>query len=158
MAGVRFYRRGKTRVFFVPTIANQAAPTAAEIAAGTELSAKVADIAGFSSSLDRIDAPDMSSNFTPTVPGEAKVADSSLQIYLESISNPLRATLAQNTTGFIVFCDYKPSGALAAADVVDVYPVTVGSIPKERSMSSTPAKWTAEFGISAVPSEDVAVV
>lgn len=156
--GVRFFRRGKTRAFWVPTISNIAAPTAAEIAAGTELTSGISDITGFSTSQDFIGVPDLSSETTATVPGEVTMDDSSLKIYFDSASNPLRTTLAPGTVGNVVFIDYKPSGSIVATDKVDVYPAQIGSTPKERDMGSTAAQWTAMIAITAKPREDVAVV
>lgn len=156
--GVRYFRRGKTRAWWVPTISNKSAPTAAEIAAGTEVTSGVSDITGFATSVDRIGTPDLSTNFTSTVPGEQTVEDSELMFYLDSATNPLRTTMAVGNTGYIVFIDYKPTGSIVATDKVDVYPVIVGGIPKERDMGNTAAKWTAQFGITAAPAEDVAVV
>jgi hypothetical protein len=158
MAGDRFFRRGKTRAFFVASIAAPAAPTAAEIAAGTEISDEINDIQGFGFKTDRIDVPALDSEFTPSIGGEQKADDSSLTLYLNSDSNPLRTTLAFGSDGFIVFCDYKPSGAIIATDVVDVYPVNVIGAPKARSLKNDPATWEAQLAVTAVPSEDVAVV
>lgn len=156
--GVRYYRRGKTRVWWVPTISNIAAPTAAEIAAGTELTSAVADVSGFATKQDFVGVPDLSSEVTSQVPGEVTFEDSSLMLYFDSAANPLRTTLTPGNTGNMVFIDYKPTGSVVATDKVDVYPGQIGSTPKERDMGSTAAQWTANVAITAKPREDVAVV
>lgn len=156
--GVRFFRRGKTRAFWVATISSIAAPTAAEIAAGTEITSGISDITGFATDQDFIGVPDLSSETTAVVPGEVTMQDSALKIYFDSVTNPLRTTLAPGTTGNVVFIDYKPSGSIVATDKVDVYPAQIGSTPKERDMGSTAAQWMANIAITAKPREDVAVV
>ncbi len=154
----RYFRRGKSRVFFVPTITNQAAPTVAQVNAGDDISGEVNNISGFGFSTDRIETPALDSEYTPSIGGEQKASDSSLKIYLDSDTTTMRDLLAFGTEGFIVFSDYKPTGAFIATDIVDVYPVTIIGAPKERSLGNEAAMFTAEFAITAVPSEDVAVV
>jgi hypothetical protein len=153
----KFFRRGKTRVYFCTSISNPAAPTAAEINAGTNLSANVNDMAGFSYSTNQLPTPALDSAFTPSIGGPQVTDDSSITIYLDSASNPLRTTLAVGAAGFIVWVDYKASGNIAASDKVDVYAVTVVGAPKRRSMGDDPAVWECQFSITAVPNEDVTV-
>lgn len=153
----RYFRRGKTRCFFVTTIADPNAPTDTEVNAGTELSEEIGDISGFGFSTDRIETPDLASEFTSSIGGEQKADDSSLTIYLDSVSNPLRTTLAFGAEGFIVFCDYKPTGALANGDLVDVYPASVIGAPKQRSLKNDAAMFEAQFAITDPPVEDVAL-
>lgn len=156
--GVRYWRRGRTRAFFVPTIADIDAPTVTELTAGTELTGDIANIEGFATEQEFIGTPDLASTSTTTVPGEETFAASSLMFYLDSETNPLRTELAKGTVGYVVFIDYKPTGALVADDEVDVYPVQVGAVPKQRDMGSTAAQWTANMAITGVPAEDVVVV
>lgn len=154
----RFFRRGKTRVWFLPAIASGTkAPTVAEIAAGTELTGSINDMNGFSYQSETIDTPDLASPFTSTIGGPDTVDDSSLVIYLDSASNPLRSTLAKGTAGFIVINDYL-IGAVAAGQKVDVWPCEIIGTPKQFSMGNDPALWTAMFSATAVPATDIAVL
>jgi hypothetical protein len=140
----------------VPTISNLSAPTAAEIAAGTEITAGISEISGFATDQDFMGTPDLASEVTAQVPGEVTMEDSSLKFYFDSASNPLRTTLAPGTIGNVVFIDYKPTGNVAASDKVDVYPAQIGSTPKERDMGAV-AQWTANIAVTAKPLEDVTV-
>ena len=117
----------------------------------------ISNIDGFATEQAYIGTPDLGSAKTSQVPGEETFTDSSLKFYLDSVSNPLRATLDPGTQGFIVFADFKPSGSIVATDLVDVYPIEVGSTPKERDMGATAAQWTANMAITDDPREDVAV-
>jgi hypothetical protein len=159
MAVNKFFRRGKSRAYFLPTIASATlAPTVAEITAGTNLSDAVAEVNGFSYSNSPIDTLVMAEDFAGKIPGEDQAEDSSLVIYLDEASNPLRTTLAKGTTGFIVLVDFKPVGSMAAADKVDVYPVDVAAAPKERGLGNEAARWRAEFTVTSRPAEDIAVL
>lgn len=153
----KYFRRGKTRVYFVASISNTAAPTAAEINGGTNLSASVNDMTGFSYSTSQLPTPALDNAFTPSIGGPQVTEDSSITLYLDHASNPLRTTLALGTSGYIVWVDYKASGNIAAADKADVYPVTVIGAPKRRSMGDDPAVWECQFAITAVPVEDATV-
>lgn len=146
-------------MYFLPSIASGTkAPTAAEITAGTELTGSINDMNGFSYQSETIDTPDLSTPFTKNIPGPDTVDDSNLVIYLDSVTNPLRTTLAKGTAGFIVICDFKPSGAVTTGDKVDSWPVTVTGVPKQYSMGNDPALWTAMFAATDTPATDVTVL
>lgn len=154
----KFFRRGKTRFFFVPTIAaGTKIPTTAEITAGTELTPNVNDVGGFTFANERINTPTLDTTFTAGIGGEDTAEDSSLTFYLDSATNTLRTTLAKGVQGFIVIFDYK-IGAPAVADKVDTWPIEVASAPKQYSMGNDPALWVANFGITGTPQFDGALV
>ncbi len=158
MAEEKFFRRGKTQVLWLPTIASGTlAPTSAEIAAGSDLTQLLHDVKGFSFANKGIPVPNMASSFTGSIPGEDTAADSTLGFYLQKTTNPLRATLAKGTAGFVVLCDYK-IGAIVAADKVDVWNSTVAAIPKQYSLGNDPALWDCEMTHGAVPGIDLAVL
>ena len=67
----RFMRKGTTKVYFLPTLAaGTGIPTAAEVTAGTALTAQIAEISGFTFANSPIDTPDMSTAFVGKIPGE----------------------------------------------------------------------------------------
>jgi hypothetical protein len=154
----RFFRRGKTRFVFIPTIARGTlAPTAAEVAAGTELTGAVNDVNGWTFTSSRIDTPDMATEFTSKIGGSDEAEDSDFMLYLDTASNPLRTTLAKGVLGFMGIVDYK-IGTIVAADLIDVWPIQVLGIPKQYSMGDDPALWHPMFGITAEPKLDLAVL
>lgn len=154
----RFFRRGKTRFWFVPTIASGTlAPTVAEVTAGTEITGLINDVNGFSYTSSQIDTPDMATEFTAKIPGPDEAEDSNLMLYLDSTSNPIRTTLAKGVIGYIVIADYK-IGAVAAADKVDTWPVQVMGNPKQYSMGDDPALQNPQFSMTATPKLDIAVL
>lgn len=154
----RFFRRGKTRVFFLPTIVSGTkAPTVAEITAGTDLSLSTNDITGFSFANQPIDVPDLASAFTSKIPGPDEADDSTLKLYVDSVTNPLLTTLAKDVAGYIVIKDYK-IGAMAAADKVDTWPIIVASTAKDYSLGNDPATFTSTFTITSPPAVEIAVL
>lgn len=154
-----FYRRGKTQVWFAPTMTSIVAPAIADINAGTELSPAVAGITGFSYKNTPILTPVLSSAWENQIPGSDAADPSSLEFYEDDTTNPLRTTLAKGTKGFIVILPFGlGSGAIVAAKKVDVFPVQVSGIPRVYSLANDAAKWMAEFTITTPPTSDVATV
>ncbi len=158
MAELKFFRRGKTQIRALATIASATlAPTASELAAGADLSLLLHDVKGFDYQNKGMPVPNLATPFTGNIPGEDTAADSVLGFYLQSTTNPLRATLAKGTSIYIVICDYK-LGALVAADIVDVWPSVVAGVPKPIDMASNPAQWNCMLSHGAVPGIDLAVL
>lgn len=149
----RFFRRGKTKFRFVPTIASTSLiPTAAEVTAGTDLTGNVAGVAGFSFSNSPIPVPDMSAVFTGSIPGEDAGADSSLTFYEDTTTNTLQTTLAKGVGGYIVVFFAGTAGANpAAGDKCEVWPIISTGPAREYLLSNDPARWTAQFALSAPP-------
>ena len=154
----RYFRRGKTRLWFLPTIAaGTGIPTTTEIIAGTELTGAINNIKGFSFVAELIDTPDMASPFTSRIPGADKVDDSNMMIYLDDSANPLRTLLAQDVSGYIVINDFK-TGVPAIADKVDVWKTRITGTAKQYDMASNPALWSPDFAILAPPALDCLVL
>lgn len=148
-----FFRRGKTKVFWVPTIASATLiPTAAEVNAGSNMSTAIADIAGFSFSNSPIPVPNLASTFTGNIPGEDTAEDSTLTIYEDTTTNTLQTTLAKGVSGYIVIFFAGTAGALpAAGDKAEVWPVQCTGPAREYSMGNDPARWMSKFAMTAPP-------
>jgi hypothetical protein len=151
-ASARYSPIGITKVYFCSAIANKSAPTRAELNAGTELSGEISDIGGWEPTSDSIDTPDLANRFVGSVPGRIKADESSLTFYRSSNSVDVRGLLPRDTVGFIVFLD---EGDVAARKM-DVFPVTVASAPKDRSMEEA-GRIVVNFKISSTPAENVTI-
>lgn len=149
----RFFRRGRTKFYWVPTIASTAfIPTAAEVLAGTSMTCSIAEVNGFNFKNTPIPTPDMCSTFTSTIPGEDTAEDSSLTFYEDTTSNPLQTTLAKGTTGYVVIFPTGTAGASpAAADKAEVWPVQCTGPNREYSAGNDPARWMSGFAMTAAP-------
>ena len=148
----RFMRKGKSKVFFVPTIASLAAPTAVEVNAGTELSGQIAEINGFTFANSPIDTPDLGSSLVTKIMGEDTLEDSNMVFYEDDTSTTIPTALAKGTVGYIVIFYKGTAGASpAAADKCEVWPVTVSSQSRMYTVDNEAAKYRVSFANTAAP-------
>lgn len=166
MAGGRFFRRGITKMYFVPTIASSTlVPTAAEVNAGTHLTVKASPadeslktITGFMFQNSPIDVPDWADTFVGNVPGEDKVSASSLEFYEAKTTNPIKTALAKGTKGYVVIFPGGIAGATpAAADKCDVWPVTSTGPHRNYAAGNEAASWAVDFAMTGAPADTVSV-
>jgi hypothetical protein len=152
---VRYIPDGTRQYYWVPTIASKAAPTRAELNAGTDLTGELAEVSGFTVTSDQVDAPDLGTRFTAQVKGRIKAADSSMMIYLSETSVDARTLLTRDTTGFIVQFPEGDDEGLSTA-VMDVFPVTISSASTVTKFGDV-AQLDVGFTITSEPVTNVAV-
>jgi hypothetical protein len=149
----RFMRKGRTKIFWVLTIANLSAPTAAEVNGGTRIDTELAEINGFSFANTPIDTPDMATTFVSKIPGEDTVGESNMTFYEQTTTNPISTALAKGTVGNVVIFYNGTAGATpAAADKAEVWPCIVASNAKLYTTSNEAAKYMVVFTNTAGPS------
>jgi hypothetical protein len=151
-ASTRYIPPGTRAYYWVPTIANKAAPTRAELDAGTDLTGEVAEVSGFQTTSESTDTPDLGSRFTSKIPGRITADDSSITLYASENSQDVRQLLPRDTAGFVV---QFPEGDVAGR-TMDVFPVKVSSAPKETSIED-PGKVMVQFTVTSEPVENVTV-
>ncbi|ODA69512.1 hypothetical protein [Streptomyces sp. AVP053U2] len=151
-ASIRYYRRGVTRVLWVPAIANKSAPTRVELDAGTALEGETGAMSGWQTTSGTVPTPALGSRFTPVVGGEITAADSSLTFWASKDADDVRTLLVREATGFIVWMDEGD----VDGQTMDVYPVTVTSQAKVRELD-TAAQIMAQFAITSEPAENVEI-
>jgi hypothetical protein len=145
----RFNRKGTTQIKFLPTVASSSLlPTRAEITAGTEYTAQIAAIDGWSLENQPIETPDMASTFVSKIGGDDSAADSSLTFYEDDTLDDIETDLAKGTEGFVVIFS---KGDVASAKGMDVFPVTVVSNSKAYTTDNEAAKITVQFTITDRP-------
>lgn len=151
-ATVRYIPPGTRKIYWVTTIATYTAPTRAELNAGIDLSAEVAEINGFSVTSGTVDTPDLSSRFTSKIPGPITADNSSLSFYASNTSSDVRTVLPRDTAGFVVF--------LWEGDVtgqrMDVFPAKVTSSALDGNMTD-PEKVNVSFAITKIPASNVVI-
>lgn len=148
----RFYQAGVIVINFCPAIANIAAPTRAELTAGTTFQKHVMAIEGFGVESEELETPDYGTRFTSKIEGRTAVSDSSLTIYAAKTGVDARNLFTRGTTGFLAFSD----GGDVTGSFMDIYPVRVIAAPKQRS-DSEPFVIRYQFSITDEPSENVAI-
>lgn len=153
----RLIADGEIRVHWVVTIANPAAPTVAEINAGT-------NITGLLSSIDTpnegeaVPANDLSSAFNKTVPGRFG-GSPSLDAFRDDVADTAYILFPRNTIGYLVIRRFGGSTtAFAAAQKVDVWNVRVITRSANTLDSGSIQMFTVNFAALDTPSENVAVV
>lgn len=162
----RYIRRGTSKMYFVPTIADIDAPTLTELDVAIELSCELAELSGFSFSNSPIDTPDMCAEFVSKIPGEDTAEDSSMTFWEHNADdeNPIRDALVKGTTGYVVMFPYGVTGDDAGdpvpdvGDAAEVWPVSVASSTREWSAGNDAARYVVEFTITSPPDTDATVV
>lgn len=149
----RFFRPGVTKAYWVVSISNKLAPTRPELNAGSDLSKDIADIAGWMVSGQKIDTPDLNSTFVSNIPGLTSSDESSITFYAGDNGLDVRSLMPRNTAGYIVWLD----GGDVAGRKMDVFPVRVLSVGKQRSMGAEPARLVIQYAVSSEPAEDVTI-
>ncbi|MEV6791245.1 hypothetical protein AB0M87_04420 [Streptomyces sp. NPDC051320] len=151
-AAVRYYRRGVSKVQWVPTIGDKSAPTRAELDAGTELSPETGAVNGWQITSNTQDAPALGTTFNAKVFSTTEVGDSSLTIYVSKTGTDVRTLLIRGTTGFIVWMDEGD----VAGSLMDVFPVQVMSQAKTRDIDAL-GQVEVQFSIPSEPAENVVI-
>lgn len=148
-----FFRRGLSEIHFVPTVSSLAAPSRAEVTAGTDLTPGVAEINGFNFSNSPIMTPKLSTTFTTQIPGEDTTDTSTLTFYDDDADDDMRAALVKGTEGFLVFFPYGDDPGTRA----EVWPAISTGVNDQWTMSNEAAKFQASFAITDAPEQDAVV-
>lgn len=146
----RFLRRGKSKVVFVPTVADIDSPTRPEIVAGTPLTPQIAEMSGFTFSNSPISTPDMDSTFTLTIPGEDTTETPSMTFYDDDAGSTLRTALMKGTRGYVILMPYGD----VPTKRLETWQVESTGVADEWSAGNDPARFVVSFGVLAVPVTD----
>ncbi|MEV8636513.1 hypothetical protein AB0395_33185 [Streptosporangium sp. NPDC051023] len=153
VASTRYINPETTKVLWLPSVANKNAVTRAEINAGTDLTRELADNSGWVVTSNQSDAPDMGSKFTGKVSGRTTADDSSLSMYASKNGVDARSLMPRDTSGTVVWMD----GGDVPGQPMDVFPVTVSSVGKPRSVGDEVARITFSYAITSAPAENVTI-
>lgn len=115
------------RVSFVPTIANIAAPTVAELNAGTLLTLTLvpSGLEGFENSTADVDNTSLGSDFDTKLPGRKSYSGTGLVLKRQDATDTVWNLLTvPNTNGYVVIRDnVAQATAWATSDKVEVHPI-----------------------------------
>ena len=145
---------GQVKVSFVPTIANIAAPTVAELTAGTSLESRLTPD-GLNITFDdsMIDNSALNSDYSTEAVGRSKVSVE-LKYKAQEVgsTDPVKTALAHLAEGFLVVRrGVVSSQAFAAADSVEVYPAQCGRPNPSTPAPNTIQTVTVKLGSTATP-------
>lgn len=143
----RFFRRGVSKIYFLPAVASLAAPTSGEITAGLDLSPSLTTIAGLQFSNTPIKTPNLADSFTPEIPGEDAVAATKLTFDDDDTSTAIRTALAKGVAGFLVLMPYGHVSAKRA----ETWPATSTGCNDVYTTGNDSAKFEVDLAITARP-------
>jgi hypothetical protein len=146
---------GKTRVYWVTTIASQNAPTVAELNAGIALqSTLTADgLNGFNPDTADVDTSALDSTFNTTVNGRTSFSNTMLRLKKQSGSDTIFTTLIRDTAGYVVIRrSIASTTAWASAQAVEVYPALCGEVSRMDPAPNTVERYEIPIKVTASPS------
>lgn len=120
---------GMTRVAYVPTISNNAAPTTAELNAGILLQSVITPdgLVGFEASTAEVDNSALDSTFDTKTIGRDSFSGTMLRLKKQTGTDTAYDTLVRGVTGYIVVRrDITSTTAWTSNQKVEVYPITIG--------------------------------
>lgn len=146
---------GLTKIYFLPSVsAANLTPTRAEMNAGTDLSAQVADWSGWIVSGVQINTPDLGSVFESSISGRVSAAKSSITFYASQTGIDVTVLMPRTTTGYIQWLD----GGDISGNQCEVYPITVMAQGIDRDNKMTLAdRVMTEFAITKQPGQNLII-
>lgn len=148
----RYFPPGTRKIYWVPTISNYNAPTRSELNAGTDLSAEIDTMNGWSLAGSTVDVPDMGSRFTSQVPGRLTSATNDVTCYLSQNGNDIRNLLPRDTNGYMV-CLWEGD---VTGQVMDVFPSRVVTQAVDTTVED-PGKVTISFAVTKLPAIHITI-
>lgn len=151
---------GKTRVYWVTTIANINAPTTTELNAGIALqSTMTADgFAGFRPETADVDTSSLDSTFNTMVNGRTSFSGTLLRLKRQSGTDTIFTTLTRDTAGYVVVRrSVASTTAWASAQAVEVYPALCGEVARMDPEPNSVERYEIPIKVTSSPSLRAAV-
>ena len=145
---------GYIRVSSVPTIANLAAPTAAELNAGIsyEMLLTQDGLQGFASTTNWVENSALGSTFDTKLPGTVAFGDMALTFKWQAGTDTIFNTLVYGyQTNIVIRARVLRATAFTATQLVEVYPVTCGQYSRAEYERNSLARFIVPVGLNAEP-------
>ena len=150
--GTKFSVFDGLHIVYVPVIvAATLIPTRAEIDAGDDLTTEISSWDGFMIDPQTIDTPSLA-RFVGNIPGRIQITAGVLTMYTDQDGDDVGDILPTGTSGFILWMDQGD----VAAKTMDVWPVRVNRLSKERSMENA-TLWKVAFTHNQLPVEGITI-
>ncbi len=143
---------GVSRFIFVPTIADPADPTSAEITAGTDYTLQITARAGFDVTAASVVNASYASVYDTTIPGVQSSSQASWTMKADKLSADARTALTLNLNGFVV----NALGGLGTGTKIDVWPVRISASNADTVGRDALATITVMFAIPNPPVLNIA--
>ncbi|MEU4570729.1 hypothetical protein [Micromonospora sp. NPDC023956] len=151
---------GRTRVAWVPSIANINAPTTTELNAGMLLqSTMTADgLVGFRPETADVDTSSLDSTFSTSVNGRTSFSGVMLRLKKQTGTDTIFDTLVRDAAGYVVIRrSVTASTAWASAQKVEVYPALCGEVARLDPEPNTVERYEIPLKITSSPALRAAV-
>lgn len=151
---------GRTRVYWVTSIANIAAPTATELNAGIDLTSTLtADgLSGLQPDTADVDTSSLASTFNTMVNGRSSFSNTRLRLKKQSGTDTIFTTLVRDTAGYLVIRrSITQATAWASAQGVEVYPALCGEVARMDPEPNTVERYEIPIKITSTPNLRAAV-
>lgn len=142
-----------TRVWFVTTISSIAAPTTAELAAGTDITAFIPkDGLKVGATNNAVKNDDITSAFMPEIPGSYGNKINCTFFRDDSADTAWNLLNTRNTSGYLVIRRMiATTTAATAGQKVETYPVSVGQPMPQDTAENERIKFAVDFFVTATP-------
>lgn len=151
---------GRTRVYWVTSIANIAAPTTTELNAGIDLTLTLtADgLSGLQPDTADVDTSSLASTFNTMVNGRSSFSNTRLRLKKQSGTDTIFTTLVRDTAGYLVIRrSITQATAWASAQGVEVYPALCGEVARMDPEPNTVERYEIPIKITSTPNLRAAV-
>jgi len=154
----RYTHEVNTQVWWVVTIGNKAAPTAAEITAGTALGGFIAkDGVAVNFTTNKVDSATITENFNSQLAGSTS-ADVELTMFRDNTADTAWNLWVQGTNGFVVIRRGVVSTVAAtAAQKVEVYPSQMLTPVPDNSAQDAQVRFIAGVAVTSEPNTKATV-
>ncbi|MEV0646102.1 hypothetical protein AB0I28_12630 [Phytomonospora sp. NPDC050363] len=145
---------GTVKVWWVPTIANIAAPTLDELAAGIPLETILTrdGLMGFKAETAAVDNTSLASKFDTALAGMASFSGTGLRLKKQTGGDTPYATLTRNTEGNLVIRrSIDVATAAIAAQEVQVYPSICGETSWMEAEKNTTDRYEVPLFMASEP-------
>lgn len=157
----RHMKAGTARVIFAPAVASLAAPTRAEITAGTVLAEPgttvvvgMKEMNGWETSPSDIAVPDVNTTFDGTIPGRKAASSPSVTFYDDTAASTIRTAQAEGTAGYMIIMPYGDTEAKRC----EVWPCRVSALNDSQvTNANEAATFTAMYATTGEPDKAAAI-
>lgn len=159
-----FFLRGQSAARWLPTVASASAgPTLAEWTAGTDLTPAITALAGWETSLNRINTAVMNAKEELQTNGPQTLGDASITLLDDDGQAASGSTqrvaaktaLAEGTNGYFGVCTFK--AAPTTADKIYLFPALVGAVNPDLSLDAQLSRLIVQMAITGAPRKNVAI-
>lgn len=153
---------GMTRVYWVPTIANLAAPTVAELNAGTNLTYRTTrdGLMGYEPTTAKVDNASLGDTYDTVTTGTDSFGDTALRLKRQTplAGDIVFTTLVKGAQGNVVIRrDIDRNTAWATGQLCEVHPTTCGRRKRLAPEQNTVTRYEVPTFVSSEPQLDAIV-